>query len=223
MSILSSRPILQDGTNGNSASGTVDRATSLLDIRHAILHRDVLPVGDGPVPTSGSPIRSKTISSSVLTDKDALVLTGHSSEVFTCTWNPRFSLLATGSGDRSARIWPIPSSVVPSTAKAPAAVTLKHVGGDEGKENDVTTVDWSPDGLLLATGSYDGGVRIWSQEGDLLHELRLHRGPLFTVKWNSRGDLLVSAGVDRTIRVWSYLQGTRPAITTRPGWLSSHH
>jgi len=30
----------------------------------------------------------------------------HTSEVFMCAWNPRFtSLIATGSGDASARIW----------------------------------------------------------------------------------------------------------------------
>ena len=33
------------------------------------------------------------------------VLTGHSSEVFICAWNPTSDLLASGSGDSTARIW----------------------------------------------------------------------------------------------------------------------
>lgn len=35
----------------------------------------------------------------------ATVLRGHESEVFICAWNPSTDLLASGSGDSTARIW----------------------------------------------------------------------------------------------------------------------
>lgn len=35
----------------------------------------------------------------------ATILRGHESEVFICAWNPMRDLLASGSGDSTARIW----------------------------------------------------------------------------------------------------------------------
>lgn len=35
----------------------------------------------------------------------ATTLRGHESEVFICAWNPTMELLASGSGDSTARIW----------------------------------------------------------------------------------------------------------------------
>jgi transducin (beta)-like 1 len=90
---------------------------------------------------------------------NAKVLSGHESEVFVCSWNPQYPLLASGSGDGSARIWSIPEDPLQDST----CIILPHTRGGENK--DVTTLDWSPDGLLLATGSYDGAARIWNKTG----------------------------------------------------------
>lgn len=47
----------------------------------------------------------------------------------------------------------------------PKHIVLKHVLNPEEKPKDVTTLDWSADGSLLATGSYDGLARIWATDG----------------------------------------------------------
>ena len=42
--------------------------------------------------------------------------------------------------------------------------------------NDVTSVAWSPDGKLLASGSYDQTVRVWSaDDGSCAKVLSGHR------------------------------------------------
>jgi transducin (beta)-like 1 len=71
----------------------------------------------------------------------------------------------------------------------------------------VTTLDWNADGTLLATGSYDGLARIWTEKGELRNVLNKHRGPIFSLKWNKRGDSLLSGSVDKTAIIWDAMTG----------------
>jgi len=135
----------------------------------------------------------------------AAVLKGHDSEVFICAWNPMQDLLASGSGDSTARIWNMTQS-----GEATVEV-LKHCIKMEGKEvpsnKDVTSLDWNCSGNLLATGSYDGYARIWSTSGKLEKTLGQHKGPIFALKWNKTGNFILSAGVDRTTIIWDASTG----------------
>ncbi|XP_048493674.1 WD40 repeat-containing protein HOS15 isoform X2 [Beta vulgaris subsp. vulgaris] len=140
---------------------------------------------------------------------DVTVLEGHTSEVFTCAWSPAGSLVASGSGDATARIWPIADG--PSTSSRRNGllnvVVLKHFRGRTNENiKDVTTLDWNWDGTLLATGSYDGQARIWSKN-DLRSTLNKHKGPIFSLKWNKKGDYLLSGSIDKTAIVWDAKTG----------------
>jgi transducin (beta)-like 1 len=71
----------------------------------------------------------------------------------------------------------------------------------------VTSVTWSPDGLSLATGCYDGMARIWDASGNLKTLLKEHTGPVFSLKWNKKGDLILSGSYDRRAIVWDVKSG----------------
>ncbi|UJR15367.1 hypothetical protein I4U23_002315 [Adineta vaga] len=132
------------------------------------------------------------------------VLRGHESEVFICAWNPTHDLLASGSGDSTARIWNLQGSREPE-------MVLRHCirrGDTQVPSNkDVTSLDWNPSGTQLATGSYDGYARIWSSDGNLASTLGQHKGPIFALKWNKKGNYILSAGVDRTTIIWDANSG----------------
>ncbi|XP_060551431.1 F-box-like/WD repeat-containing protein TBL1XR1 [Ruditapes philippinarum] len=136
----------------------------------------------------------------------ATVLRGHESEVFICAWNPVNDLLASGSGDSTARIW----NMNDNSGNANQLV-LRHCiqkGGAEVPSNkDVTSLDWNFDGTFLATGSYDGYARLWSTDGRLLNTLGQHKGPIFALKWNKQGNYILSAGVDKTTIIWDASSG----------------
>ncbi|XP_050321863.1 F-box-like/WD repeat-containing protein ebi [Bactrocera neohumeralis] len=136
----------------------------------------------------------------------ATVLRGHESEVFICAWNPSRDLLASGSGDSTARIWDMSDAT-----SSPNQLVLRHCiqkGGAEVPSNkDVTSLDWNCDGTLLATGSYDGYARIWKTDGRLASTLGQHKGPIFALKWNKRGNYILSAGVDKTTIIWDASTG----------------
>ncbi|KAM6543074.1 hypothetical protein CsatB_007521 [Cannabis sativa] len=162
--------------------------------------------GPEPMEISTTPLFPLELPSS-----DITILEGHTSEVFACAWSPSGSLLASGSGDSTARIWTMADATSESVMQndsTTTSVVLKHFKGKTNeKSKDVTTLDWNGDGTLLATGSYDGQARIWSRDGELRSTLNKHKGPIFSLKWNKKGDYLLSGSVDKTAIVWDVKTG----------------
>ncbi|XP_020522852.1 WD40 repeat-containing protein HOS15 isoform X4 [Amborella trichopoda] len=145
-----------------------------------------------------------------IASSDVTILEGHTSEVFACAWSPTGSLLASGSGDSTARIWTISDGPCSATTQSgpSKSLVLKHFKGRTNeKSKDVTTLDWNAEGTLLATGSYDGHARIWTRDGELKNTLTKHKGPIFSLKWNKKGDSLLSGSVDKTAIVWDVRSG----------------
>ena len=157
-------------------------------------------------PTTTAPESMEVDTSIEIPASKSTVLRGHESEVFICAWNPSMDLLASGSGDSTARIWDMSDN-----STNPNQLVLRHCiqkGGTEVPSNkDVTSLDWNCDGTLLATGSYDGYARIWTTDGSLASTLGQHKGPIFALKWNKKGNYILSAGVDKTTIIWDAATG----------------
>jgi transducin (beta)-like 1 len=101
---------------------------------------------------------------------NVIILKGHKSDVFICAFNPRDDLVASGSGDGTARIWRSPDNFAPYSPShvETNCLVLNHRNPAqlEDSQADVTSIDWDSSGNFLATGCYDGVARIWSRDGE---------------------------------------------------------
>ena len=123
---------------------------------------------------------------------DVAEASGHSDDIRAIAFSPDGALLATGSVDRTARLWD-------AATGAPFAVL-------DGHSNGVTAVVFSPDGKRVATasgGSFDSTARLWNVvRGSELHTLSGHTEKLVAIRFTPDGGRIVTASADRTARIW---------------------
>jgi WD40 repeat protein len=121
-------------------------------------------------------------------------LEGHSSLVWSITFSPDGRLLASGSGDRTIKLWD------------PATGALKQTL--EGHSDSVQSVAFSPDCRLLASGSSDETIKLWDPAtGGLKQTLESHSDSVQSVAFSPGGRLLASGSSDRTIKLWDPATG----------------
>ncbi|KAF8603965.1 WD40 repeat-like protein [Ceratobasidium sp. AG-I] len=134
-----------------------------------------------------------------------LLLKGHTDAVFVTAWNPNIpNLLATGGKDATVRLWNVPDNL--SEPIAPTRICM-HLPASPAC--DITTIAWNKEGSLLATGAYDGIVRVWTYRGELFTVMTQHQGPIFSIKWSKAGWLLTGS-LDETAIVWDVESGGKP-------------
>ncbi|NCQ67761.1 MAG: protein kinase [Microcystis aeruginosa L111-01] len=136
-------------------------------------------------------------------------LTGHSDMVTSVVYSPDGRYLASGSDDKTIKIWEV------ATGKELRTLT--------GHSDRVSSVAYSPDGRYLASGSSDDTIKIWEvATGKELRTLTGHSSWVLSVVYSPDGRYLASGSVDKTTKIWEVATGKElRTLTGHSGWVQS--
>lgn len=116
---------------------------------------------------------------------------GHDQDIYSLDFARNGHIIASGSGDRTVRLWDIETS---------SNLLVLSI------EDGVTTVAISPDTKYVAAGSLDKSVRVWDiATGNLVERLEGadgHKDSVYSVAFAPNGRDLVSGSLDKTIKMW---------------------
>ncbi len=136
-------------------------------------------------------------------------LRGHARNVVRVAFSPDGGRVATGSFDRTAKVWD--------------ANTGKELLTLRGHSAPVWWVAFSPDGQKLVTGSFDQTAKVWdAASGEGLLTLKGHSGPVASVAFSPDGHRVATASADQTVRLWDAATGEHVlTLTGHTGWVWS--
>ncbi|MAT15963.1 MAG: hypothetical protein CMJ46_11920, partial [Planctomyces sp.] len=114
---------------------------------------------------------------------------GHSEGIRSVVFSPDGRFLASGSADKSIKLWNFSNTTLLSTL-------LGHSGA-------INTLAFSPNGNCLASGSSDDSIKLWNVDlCSVLSTLKGHGGAINGVMFSRDGSFLASGSSDKTLKLW---------------------
>ena len=152
------------------------------------------------------------------TGKHLYSLEGHLAGISTIAWSPDSKSLASGSDDKSIRLWDVSTVSLASFCTEIINPSLKGKAYPVpllGHHNYIYSIAFSPKGNMLVSGSYDEAVFLWDvRTARVMRSLPAHSDPVGGVDFIRDGTLIVSCAGDGLMYVSSSLIPHIPTPTT---------
>ncbi|MEB3831763.1 serine/threonine-protein kinase [Phormidium sp. CCY1219] len=134
----------------------------------------------------------------VQTGKLVYNLSAHKDWVKALAISPDGGTLATGSADKTIRLWNLENGSRMLTIAGPGA----HWG-------PVNALAFSPDGRILASASDDNTIKIWDlRSGTRLRTIQAG-SPVNAIAFTPDGRRIASGASDKTVKIWDLASGAR--------------
>ena len=120
-------------------------------------------------------------------------LAGHTKAVLVVSFSPENTLLATGGGDATVRLWDL-------LTETPTHTLTGH-------RSWVQVLSWSPNGRYLVSGSQEGTVFLWRPTGQG-HNVQGHKAYISSASWEplhkaAQPRRFVTGSKDSTLKIWN--------------------
>jgi WD40 repeat protein len=126
------------------------------------------------------------------------LLSGQKEGIADVAFSPDGKQLASAAWDSTVKLWDAQSGKLLRTWTNTQPPTQPAW-----REGTMWSVAFSPDGKLVAGGSFDQTIKLWdAADGKMLRSLTGHHGTVQALVFTTDGDSLISSSPDRTIRRW---------------------
>lgn len=149
------------------------------------------------------------------------VLKGHEEDrIWHVSWSKDGNFLSSSGEDKVIRIWKFTNNLVSDESMMITSPTSSNSYDiscistlEEGQSRTIRCCEWSHNGNMIASASFDGTVFLWSalskdkREWEKIASLEGHDNEVKSVAWNPSDDRLATCGRDKKIWVWEILPG----------------